>query len=71
MSKAAQNTPAQREHRSDLREKARERADATIAQSKKRVAAEKAAEARKLAEVRDEQQRLKSEAAERRARRAA
>ena len=69
--KAAQDTPAQQEHRSGLRDKARERAQATITQSKRRVAAEKAAEARRLAEVRDEQATLKAQAAERRARRAA
>ena len=65
------STSAQRKHASKLSSRAWKSGDATIAQSKRRVAAEKAAEARRLAEVRDEQATLKAEAAERRARRAA
>ena len=69
--RTVQQTPAQQEHRQKLTSRAWKSGDGQIARAKKRATALKAAEARQLALVREEQSRLRAEAAERRARRAA
>ena len=69
--RTVQDTPAQQEHRSKLTARSWKSGDGQAARAKKRAAALKANEARQLALVREEQAKLRAEAAERRARRAA